>query len=115
VSPQGRGPTASVTTDRLKAIFDEVDGARITQLMRELSGGHPRAGDNIEAVLRGPSADSIIIIVHYDSISPIGRETSNPGADDDMSGMSIQLETARLLVAHRAELTRTVRFVVSDE
>lgn len=30
--------TASVTTDHLKEIFDEVDGARITQLMRELSG-----------------------------------------------------------------------------
>jgi hypothetical protein len=155
--------TTSLTTDHLKEIFDEVDGARITQLMRELSGvvsvtvngasiklgqrfdsagrkrfrdywtqtmlglglevtpfhyqaaGHPRAGDNIEAVLRGPSADSIIIIVHYDSIGPFGRETSNPGADDDMSGMSIQLETARLLVAHRAQITNTVRFVVSDE
>ena len=74
----------------------------------------PRAGDNVEAVLRGPSADSVVVIVHYDSIGPRGRETSNPGADDDMSGLSIMLETARLLVAHREQLQFTVRFVISD-
>ncbi len=149
--------------DPLKEIFDEVDGAHLTQLMRELSGvvpvmvagqsitlgqrfddtgrknfrdywtqamqglgleinqfhyqaaGHPRAGDNVEAVLRGPSADSIIVIVHYDSIGPRNLETSNPGADDDMSGMAIMLETARLFALHHAALTKTVRFVASDE
>lgn len=149
--------------DHLREIFDEVDGARITQTMRELSGvvpvtvngasitlgerfddagrqrfrdywtqtmqnlgleinplhyqaaGHPRAGDDVEAILRGPSADSFIVIVHYDSIGPPGNETSNPGADDDMSGMSILLETARLFVQHRAQLALTVRFVASDE
>ena len=77
--------------------------------------GHPRAGDDVEAILRGPSADSFIVIVHYDSIGPRGSETANPGADDDMSGMSIMLETARLFVAHRAQLGLTVRFVISDE
>ena len=155
------GATAIAATDHLQEIFNEVDGARITQVMRELSGvvpvtvngasitlgerfdatgrkkfrdywtqamqnlgleinqfhfqGSPRAGDNVEAILRGPSADSLVVIVHYDSIGPRGRETSNPGADDDMSGMSIMLETARLFVAHRAQLALTVRFVVSDE
>jgi hypothetical protein len=38
-----------------------------------------------------------------------------PGADDDMSGMSIQLETARLLVQHKAQIANTVRFVASDD
>ncbi|HEY0476490.1 MAG TPA: M28 family peptidase [Kofleriaceae bacterium] len=157
------GPAPIAATDHLKEIFDQVDAARLTQTMRELSGvvpvtvngvsvtlgqrfdaagrkrfrdywmqtmrglgleinqfhyqaaGHPRAGDNVEAVLRGPSPNSVVVIVHYDSIGPRGRETSNPGADDDMSGMSIQLETARLLVAHRAQLASTVRFVASDE
>src|SRR5258705_11945851 len=79
------------------------------------AAGHPRAGDNVEAVLRGPSPNSFIVIVHYDSIGPRGRETMNPGADDDMSGMAILLETARLFVAHRDRLTYTVRFVASDE
>ncbi|TMQ02779.1 MAG: M28 family peptidase [Deltaproteobacteria bacterium] len=150
-------------TGDLEVIFDEVDGARITQVMRELSGevpvtvngtsimlgerfddigrqkfrdywtqtmqnlgleikplhyqaaGHPRPGDDVEAILRGPSADSVIVIVHYDSIGPVGSETSNPGADDDMSGMSIMLETARLFVKHRSQLALTVRFVASDE
>jgi hypothetical protein len=154
---------ATLAADPLKEIFDQVDSARLTQTMQELTGvvavtvngrsirlgerfsatgrtnfrnywmqtmrglgleinqfhyqaaGHPRAGDNVEAVLRGPSADSMVVIVHYDSIGPRGRETSNPGADDDMSGMSIQLETARLFVAHRAQLGVTVRFVASDE
>jgi hypothetical protein len=156
-------PATAAVTDHLKEIFDQVDGAHLTQLMRELSGvvsvtvngasiklgerfsttgrkkfrdywtqtmrglglevnqfhyqaaGHPRAGDNVEAILRGPSPNSIVVIVHYDSIGPRGRETSNPGADDDMSGMAIQLETARLLVAHRAQITNTIRFVASDE
>jgi len=156
-------PTAIAATDHLKEIFDQVDGARLTQTMRELSGvvpvvvngqtitlgqrfnatgrknfrdywtqtmrnlglevnqlhyqaaGHPRAGDNVEAVLRGPSPSSVVVIVHYDSIGPRGQETSNPGADDDMSGMSIQLETARLLVQHKAQIASTVRFVASDE
>jgi hypothetical protein len=164
--PADRGdpdPTAIAATDHLKEIFDQVDGARLTQTMRELSGvvpvvvngqtitlgqrfnatgrknfrdywtqtmrnlglevnqlhyqaaGHPRAGDNVEAVLRGPSPSSVVVIVHYDSIGPRGQETSNPGADDDMSGMSIQLETARLLVQHKAQIASTVRFVASDE
>src|ERR1041384_4617128 len=79
------------------------------------AAGHPRPGDNVEAVLRGPSPDSIVVIVHYDSIGPRNRETENPGVDDDMSGMTIMLETARLFVAHRDRLSFTVRFVVSDE
>jgi bacterial leucyl aminopeptidase len=150
-------------TDHLKQIFDEVDGAHIVQVLRELAGevpvtvngtsitlgqrfdddgrqkfrdyftqtmqslgleinqmhyqavNHPRAGDNVEAILRGPSADSLIIIVHYDSIGARGSEVANPGVDDDMSGMAILLETARLFVAHRAQLGLTVRFVASDE
>jgi hypothetical protein len=79
------------------------------------AAGHPRPGDNVEAILRGPSPDSFVVIVHYDSIGPRNRETQNPGADDDMSGMSILFETARLFVAHRAQLGLTVRFVASDE
>jgi len=79
------------------------------------AAGHPRPGDNVEAILRGPSADSFIVIVHYDSIGPRGRETMNPGADDDMTGMSILFETARLFVKHRDRLTYTVRFVATDE
>lgn len=74
----------------------------------------PRNGTNLEAVLAGPSADSFVVIVHYDSIGPPGQETVNPGADDDMTGMAIELETARILVAHKNQLTKTVRFVASD-
>jgi len=89
-------------------------GLAVTQLPYQAMND-PRPGMDLEAVLPGPSADSIIVIVHYDSIGPPGAETSNPGADDDMSGMAIMLETARLFVAHHAELAYTVRFVASDE
>src|SRR4029079_1845120 len=103
------GPAAVAATDHLKEIFDQVDSARLTQTMRELSGvvpvvvngrtitlgqrfnangrqhfrdywtqtmtnlglevnqfhfqASPRAGDNVEAVLRGPSPDSVVVIV----------------------------------------------------
>jgi hypothetical protein len=156
-------PAPPPGVDHLKQIFDEVDGDRITQTLRELAGevsvvvngapitlgqrfddvgrqnfraywtqtmqnlglevnqlpyqatNHPRPGNNVEAILRGPSNDSLIVIVHYDSIGARGSETANPGVDDDMSGMSILLETARLFVQHRAQLAFTVRFVASDE
>jgi len=71
-------------------------------------------GHNLEAVLPGKSKDSIVIIVHYDSIGPAGNEAGNPGVDDDMSGMSIMLETARILSQYRGTLQKTVRFVAAD-
>ena len=77
--------------------------------------GDPRAGVDLEAVLPGASADSFIVIVHYDSMGPMGEETTNPGADDDMTGMAIEMETARILVANASALHYTVRFVATDE
>ena len=71
-------------------------------------------GHNLEAVLPGKSKDSIVIIVHYDSIGPWGHEAENPGVDDDMTGMAILMETARILSEHRATLQKTVRFVAAD-
>jgi hypothetical protein len=69
-------------------------------------------GHNVEAVLKGASADSIVIIVHYDSIGPNGPD--NPAADDDMSGMATLMETARILAAQKGKLQHTVRFVAAD-
>lgn len=71
-------------------------------------------GHDLEAVLPGKSADSIVIIVHYDSMGPRGRETQNPGVDDDMTGMAVSLETARLLVQYKDRLQHSVRFVAAD-
>lgn len=74
-----------------------------------------RAGRNLEAVLPGRSADSIVIVVHYDSMGEPGQATINPAVDDDMTGMSILLETARVLAARKDRLQHTVRFVATDE
>src|SRR5205823_2864759 len=77
--------------------------------------GQARPGTDLEAVLPGASPDSVVVIVHYDSIGPPGSEIGNPGADDDMTGMAIEMETARIFVAHRQELAYTVRFVAADQ
>jgi Zn-dependent M28 family amino/carboxypeptidase len=69
-------------------------------------------GHDVEAVLPGASPDSVVIIVHYDSIGPNGAD--NPAADDDMSGMATLMETARVLAAHKDKLQHTVRFVAAD-
>ncbi len=71
-------------------------------------------GHNLEAVLPGKSKNSVVIIVHYDSIGPAGQEADNPGVDDDMSGMSTLLETARILSQYKGHLKNTVRFVAAD-
>lgn len=70
-------------------------------------------GHNMEAVLPGKSADSIIIIVHYDSLGPQGPD--NPAVDDDMTGMAILMETARILNQYKGKLQHTVRFVAVDQ
>ena len=69
-------------------------------------------GHDVEAVLPGNSADSIVIIVHYDSMGPHGSD--NPGVDDDMTGMAMQMETARILKSYAGRLKYTVRFVAAD-
>jgi hypothetical protein len=74
-----------------------------------------RPGHDLEAVLPGKSPDSIVVIVHYDSIGPFGQETANPGVDDDMTGMAILVQTARMLQPYAGRLDHTVRFVAADE
>ncbi len=70
-------------------------------------------GHNVEAVLPGESADSLVIVVHYDSVGLQGMEKQNPGVDDDGSGLATLLEAARIFAAH-AHRKRTVRFVAAD-
>ncbi len=69
-------------------------------------------GHNLEAVLPGKSKDSVVIIVHYDSTGPHGSD--NPGVDDDMTGMAMQMETARIFMKYADRLNLTVRFVAAD-
>ena len=65
-------------------------------------------GHNLEAVLPGKSPNSVVIIVHYDSIGPERQKKPTiPGVDDDMSGMATLMETARILVEHKAQLQNT--------
>jgi Zn-dependent M28 family amino/carboxypeptidase len=67
----------------------------------------------VEAVLPGTSADSVVIIVHYDSVGIAGHEKENPAVDDDGTGVAMQMEAGRLL-SRIKERTNTVRFVAAD-
>lgn len=70
-------------------------------------------GTNVEAVLPGKSADSVVIIVHYDSVGIDGKEAENPGVDDDGSGLAMQMEAARIF-SKLQNRQNTVRFVAAD-
>ncbi len=70
-------------------------------------------GHNIEAVLPGASADSVVIITHYDTVGITGHETENPGADDAGSGLAMLMEAARIF-AMQPTRRYTVRFVAAD-
>ena len=71
-------------------------------------------GHNLEVVVPGKSADSVVVIVHYDSIGPAGQEASNPGVDDDMTGMAALFEAARVLSDPCRRAANTIRFVAAD-
>jgi len=70
-------------------------------------------GHNMEAILPGTSPDSVVIIVHYDTVGIDGHEADNPGTDDDGSGLVMMAEAARIFAAH-PERDFTVRFVAAD-
>ncbi len=71
-------------------------------------------GTNVEAVLPGASADSVVVIIHYDSIGPNGIETTNPGVDDDLSGLVSMMEAERLFNNGCLPRQKTIRFVIAD-
>ena len=92
--------------------FYQALGMQVNELDYKTVHHLEKQGHNVEAVLPGKSPDSIIIIVHYDSIGPTGAD--NPGVDDDMTGMAIEMETARILNRYKSKLQYTVRFVAAD-
>jgi hypothetical protein len=87
-------------------------GMKVNELDYKTQYSIETQGHDVEAILPGKSSDSVVIIVHYDSIGPHGAD--NPGVDDDMSGMSVQMETARILSQYAGHLEKTVRFVAAD-
>jgi hypothetical protein len=92
--------------------YYEYLGLKVTEQAYKTRYNLEAQGHNMEAILPGESADSVIIIVHYDSMGPHGSD--NEAVDDDMTGMAMQMETARLLLQHAGKLHYTVRFVAAD-
>lgn len=87
-------------------------GMTPTTLTYATASGAETSGHNMEAVLPGQVKDSVVVLVHYDSIGPHGAD--NAGADDDMTGMAMLMETARILSLYKGRLHNTVRFVATD-
>ncbi len=87
-------------------------GMTPTTMTYATKSGAETSGHNVEAVLPGKVADSVVILVHYDSMGPHGAD--NAAADDDMTGMAILMETARILSQYKGRLHNTVRFVATD-
>lgn len=87
-------------------------GLKVTEQAFPTQDNLETEGHNLEAVLPGQLKDSVVIIVHYDSMGPHGAD--NEGVDDDMTGMSMQMETARILLQYAGRLKYTVRFVAAD-
>jgi hypothetical protein len=75
---------------------------------------------NVIAELPGvdPSLPPVLLSAHYDSTAKADSDTWDPttdpapGADDDAAGVAAVLEVARVLYAHPAGFSRTVRFVL---
>ena len=113
-SAQGKKKFRSYFTDYFQKLGLEVKTLSYPTTHTEIE----TEGHNVEAILRGESPDSVVVIVHYDSMGSYGEETANPAVDDDMTGMAISLETARILSEYvnsgRAKLKYTVRFVAAD-
>ncbi len=67
----------------------------------------PKASCNVVGELTGTQKPEEIIVVggHYDS------HDLCTSANDNAAGLTVVLETARLLAAHRQHLARTVRFI----
>ena len=93
------------------AYFESL-GLAVTPMEYDSTFNIESKGHDLEAVLPGKSKDSVVIIVHYDSMGPHGSD--NAAVDDDMTGMATMMETARILVNYKDRLQRTVRFVASD-
>ena len=70
-------------------------------------------GHDVEAILPGRSADSIVIVTHYDTVGLKGKELENPGADDAGSGLAVMMEAARIFAAI-PNRKNTIRFVAAD-
>jgi hypothetical protein len=100
--------------------YFETLGATVTEVpfkvsQDDLDAQNPgeTQGHDIEAVLPGASKDSLVVIVHYDTLGIKGQETLNPGADDDGSGLAMLMEAARIFAAI-PNRHNTVRFVAAD-
>jgi Peptidase family M28 len=105
-------PASKTNYRKYWTAYFEALGMKVAPLSFPTTSGLEKNGHDLEAVLPGKVADSLVIIVHYDSIGPTGPD--NPGTDDDMTGMSTAMETARILTHYKARLHNTVRFVAAD-
>lgn len=99
----------------VQPFFQEASWVQPIPGQRNLTGSLGPGGENIGGCVRGTDPvlreEWIILNAHYDHLGIYNGELY-PGADDNASGVSMLLETARHLAAH--PLKRSVAFVAFD-
>ncbi len=78
-------------------------GRNIEPVLQEFPG-HGAKGTNVLGVLRGASAEAVVVGAHYDHLGRKGEKIWS-GADDNASGVAVLLELARRLSYRRPRRT----------
>lgn len=78
-------------------------GLDLEPVLQEFAG-HGAKGTNVLALLRGASAETVVVGAHYDHLGRKGDKIWS-GADDNASGVAVLLELARRLSGRRPRRT----------
>jgi len=104
IGPRVAGtPGETQAAQYIKAAFIALGYAADTQAFTAASGTQTITSANIVAVKKGTSSQEIIVGAHYDSTA------AGPGSDDNISGVAVMLEVAKLVMGVKTPYT--VRFV----
>ena len=96
-----RPEALELTADYIQKTFED-SGLPITSQWFQSADGH--RAENIEAIIKGFGAGSLVIGAHYDTVDC-------PGANDNASAVAAMLEIASEVSSRAEQPRRTIRFV----
>ena len=96
-----RPEALELTADHIQKTFKD-SGLAVTSQWFQSSDGH--RAENIEAIIKGFGAGSLVIGAHYDTVDC-------PGANDNASAVATMLEIASAVSRRAQQPRRTIRFV----
>jgi hypothetical protein len=116
---EGGRMAASFLIDEFRRLkLEPLFQGQFVQEIPQAAAQPPRVqGRNVGAVLRGADPalrdEWVIVSAHYDHLG-VRNGVLYPGADDNASGVSMMIETARSLAAAPHKLKRSVMFIGFD-